>query len=262
MRYLPIFFLFSIFCSSQKISFVYDVKYQLRSDEKEQPDSQIMILDIENDRSIFREEIAKKSDSLEKNNKNGMFVSGVENQFYVKKNLTGSEVYKIITYLKSNYELPITEKLNWTILPEQKLIGKYKSQKAEVHYGGRNWIAWFTTELSFSDGPYIFNGLPGLIVSIEDDRNEYSFHLVEVKKLGDLFDVRVKTMPIDWAKYQSLAKSYYNDPFDLNSKAGRKVTFTGAKGEALDINEFSKNRQKDILENNNPIELNYKIDYQ
>ncbi|RXM57797.1 GLPGLI family protein [Chryseobacterium sp. CH1] len=41
------------------------------------------------------------------------------------------------------------------------MIGKYKSQKAETNYGGRNWIAWFTTELPFADGPLYFNGLFG-----------------------------------------------------------------------------------------------------
>lgn len=261
MKYIPIFFLFSIICFSQKISFIYDVKYKLNLNDEEKPMSEIMVLDIQNDTSIFREEIDKKSDSLTANNKNGMFTLGVENQFYIKKNLKKNELNKIITYLHNNYVLPINEKLNWKILSEQKTVGNYKCQKAEVNYGDRNWTAWFTTELSFSDGPYIFNGLPGLIISIEDDKNEYSFNLIQVKKLGELFDIRKKDLIIDWTKYQNLAKSYYNDPYDLNSKLGKRVTFTDANGKQLDINVLSKNRQKDIIENNNPIELNHKIVY-
>lgn len=135
-----------------------------------------------------------------------MFKMGVENQFYVKKNLTQKRIEKVITYLKTDYFLPIEEILNWKITSEQKLIGTYKSQKAETNYGGRYWIAWFTTELPFGDGPYIFNGLPGLIVSIHDSNYDYSFNLVEVKKGGNIFDARIKTIKIDWKKYETLAK--------------------------------------------------------
>ncbi|WP_317127630.1 GLPGLI family protein, partial [Chryseobacterium sp. CH1] len=55
--------------------------------------------------------------------------------------------YISMVYLGTDYLLPIDEILNWKITSEQKIIGKYKSQKAETNYGGRNWIAWFTTEL-------------------------------------------------------------------------------------------------------------------
>ncbi|WP_262484509.1 GLPGLI family protein [Chryseobacterium scophthalmum] len=144
---------------------------------------------------------------------------------------------------------------------EQKTIGKYKVQKAETNYGGRNWVAWFTTELPFSNGPYIFGGLPGLIISIQDTDNHYSFNLTEVKKGGNLFDTRTKTVKIDWKKYETLAKSYYNDPFDLLSKTGRKVTMTDANGNKVDITERIKVMQNYIQEEDNPLELNHKINY-
>lgn len=261
MKYIPLFLLLSIFCFCQKISFIYDVSYNIISEESEKPISEMMVLDIENNISIFRQSIDKKTDSLTQINKNGMFTMGVENQFYVKKNTHDNYITKIITYLKNNYTLPITETLNWKISPDQKFIGKYKSQKAEVNYGGRNWTAWFSTELQFSDGPYIFNGLPGLIISIQDEKKDYTFNLIEVKQLGGLFDVRSKTKNIDWEQYEKLAKSYYNDPYDLNSKLGKRVSFTDANGQQLDISELSKNIQKGIKANNNPIELNHKIEY-
>ncbi|WP_137904878.1 GLPGLI family protein [Chryseobacterium sp. 2VB] len=151
------------------------------------------------------------------------------------------------------------EQLNWKIIPEQKTIGKYKSQKAEVSYGGRNWIAWFTTELPFNDGPYIFNGLPGLIISIEDTEHDYSFNLIQVKKGSNWFDVRTKTIKIDWTQYEQLGKSYYNDPW--NTKTAKKVIFTDPQGNEKDMNEMIREAQKSILEENNPLELNHKINY-
>lgn len=220
-----------------------------------------MILDIQNNNSIFREVDDKKEDSIKLNGGNAMSKMGVENQFYVKKNITQNKIEKIISYLGNDYLLPIDEKLNWNVSSEKKLIGKYNTQKAEVNYGGRKWIAWFTTELPFSDGPYIFYGLPGLIVSINDSNNEYYFNLIQVKKAGDLFDARKKTISLDWKKYDALAKSYYNDPYDLNSKMGRKITMIDANGNKMDINERSKAAQKDIAESDNPIELNHKVIY-
>ncbi len=261
MKYIIVFFVISTSCFSQNFSFIYETNYKLNSEKQDDISSDNMILDIQNNTSIFRESQDRKTDSIKLNNGNGMFKMGVENQFYVKKELSQNKIEKIITYLGTDYSLAIDEKLIWKISPEQKTIGKYKSQKAETIYGGRNWTAWFTTELPFSDGPYIFNGLPGLIISIQDENNEYSFTMIQVKKSENFFDSRSKTIKIDWKKYENLAKSYFNDPYDLNSKLGRKVTMTDPNGKQMDISEISKEVQNEIIQQNNPLELNHKIDY-
>ncbi len=259
---LIIFFLgFSTFCFPQKFSFIYETKYRPNSENPEDVNSDKMILDLKNNVSIFRDSVEKEADSLKLNNGKEIFKMGVENQFYVKKNLAQKRIEKVITYLGKDYLLPIEEKLDWTITSEQKIIGKYQSQKAETTYGGRHWIAWFTTELPFSDGPYIFSGLPGLIVSIQDANNDYSFHLIEVKKGENLFDVRTKTIKIDWKKYEALAKSYFNDPFDINSKGWKTARFTDPTGKTVDISVKNKEFQNNILQDNNPIELNHKVIY-
>lgn len=263
MKFIIFFLGISTFCFSQKFIFIYEAKYKLNSEKADDVYSEKMILDFKNNTSIFRDLQDKQSDSVKLNNGNGRYKMGVENQFYIKKNLTQKKIEKVITYLGTDYLLPIEEILNWKISSEQKMIGKYKSQKAEANYGGRNWIAWFTTELPFSDGPYVFSGLPGLIVSIQDSNNEYSFNLIEVKKGGNIFDARTKTVKIDWKKYESLAKSYFNDPYDINTKLamGKTVIFTGPNGITMDISVKTKEMQKSILQENNPIELNHKINY-
>ena len=262
MKFIIFFLGISTFCFSQKISFIYETKYKLNSEKPDDVNSDNMILDLKNSISIFRESQDKKSDSIKLSNGNGRFKMGVENQFYVKKNLAQKRIEKVITYLERDYLLPIEEILDWKITSEEKIIGKYKSQKAEITYGGRNWIAWFTTELPFSDGPYIFNGLPGLIVSIQDSNNDYSFNLIEVKKGDNIFDARTKTTKIDWKKYEALAKSYFNDPFNINSRGWKTATFTDANGTTVDISVKNKEIQNNILQENNPIELNHKVIYQ
>ncbi len=70
---------------------------------------------------------------------------------------------------------------NWKLTQDTATIAGYLSQKASCHYGGRTWIAWFSTEIPFNDGPYKFNGLAGLIVKIYDSRKHYVFELTGIE---------------------------------------------------------------------------------
>ncbi|MDP2236238.1 MAG: GLPGLI family protein [Bacteroidales bacterium] len=70
----------------------------------------------------------------------------------------------------------------WVLSNETSTISDYKVQKASVSYGGRNWVAWYCADLPFSDGPYKFRGLPGLIVKLYDTKNHYEFELVHIGK--------------------------------------------------------------------------------
>jgi len=82
------------------------------------------------------------------------------------------------------YEEPL-QFLNWQIIPgEEKVIQNYRVQKATTTFGGRNWVAWFAPEVPISDGPYKFNGLPGLIIKIGDTRGHYVFTLTSFEKLS------------------------------------------------------------------------------
>ncbi|MGV4529341.1 GLPGLI family protein [Ornithobacterium rhinotracheale] len=57
----------------------------------------------------------------------------------------------------------------------QKEILGYAVQKATTQYGGRNWVAWFAKDIPFAYGPYIFGGLPGLILEVYDTEDEHHF---------------------------------------------------------------------------------------
>lgn len=225
-----------------------------------------MILDFVDDKSIFREMIDRDGDSLKINNGSPMNSIGFENQFYIKKDLSSGQTQKIITNSENNFLLTIDERLNWKILSDKKKIAGYDVQKATVTYGGRDWSAWFTSEIPISDGPYIFCGLPGIIVSIEDNKAEYSFNLIEVKKNTVLFDAKNQLIPIDWNQFNQLAKNYYENPnrdLELRVKSN-KVLMTDANGNKIEpnIRQMNEDSQEYIRKNNNPIELNHKINYQ
>ncbi len=252
--------------NAQKLRITYSAKCKTDLNlEKVNP--QIMVLDFVNNKSIFREMIDRDGDSLKINNGSPMNNMGFENQYYIKKDLSMERTEKIITNSENNFILPIDEKLNWQILSDNKKISGYDVQKATVNYGGREWTAWFTSEIPISDGPYIFCGLPGLIVSIEDKKTEYAFNLIENKKnSGELFDARKQLIAINWNKFKQLAKNYYDNPNrEMEQKIkSNKVYVTDAKGNKIDLNikQMNEDQQDYIQKNNNPIELNHKIEYQ
>ena len=71
----------------------------------------------------------------------------------------------------------------WNIKPEKMKILKYACQKATCSYMGRDYEAWFTTEIPIKYGPYKFNGLPGLILKLYDTKKQYVFEAVGFEQL-------------------------------------------------------------------------------
>ena len=73
--------------------------------------------------------------------------------------------------------------LKWEILPDIMEIKGYACQKAKLYYGGRKWDAWFTVDIPLTMGPYKFGGLPGLVIKITDDQNQFGWELKNFNKV-------------------------------------------------------------------------------
>ncbi|MGP1446819.1 MAG: GLPGLI family protein [Candidatus Limimorpha sp.] len=78
------------------------------------------------------------------------------------------------------------EKLNemiWVMVDEHETIAGFFCKKATCSYRGRKWTAWYTTEIPYSEGPWKFCGLPGLILKVEDSKDEYAFCCINIKRI-------------------------------------------------------------------------------
>lgn len=262
------FFFIIIFSNNvfgQNKTLKYDFEYKPYS-LKDSTIVEKTVLDIQNGNlSIFRTEQEKKSDSLIAFTGYGFGASlRFENQFYTIKKLSENKIFKSLkTMLREILQININEKLDWIILPEKGKFGTFEVQKATLNYGGRNWIAWFSNEITIQDGPYIFHGLPGLIVKISDDQNNFIFNLTEIKDLKQEIYYRNRGSEITWDQLKKMSENFYTDPLAHIKSMGIPFKKDDGVGGvvAVDMKSESERMKKMIRENNNPIELNHKIDY-
>ena len=73
---------------------------------------------------------------------------------------------------------------NWQLEDGDSIICSYPCKRATLDFRGRKWNVWYSLDLPYSDGPWKFCGLPGLILSAEDSSNQFSIHCIGIEK-GD-----------------------------------------------------------------------------
>ena len=175
--------------------------------------------------------------------------------YEVVKNYNQANLYYLLKIPKMEDRFRYVQKkdlFNWKIEDETKIIKDNKVQKATTSFAGRNYIAWFAPEIPISDGPYKFNGLPGLILEIRDTQNYWNFEFFGLKNLSPKTTFKlnlnnyVKTTREDlaelWYRYRQDPMGYANNP---NVKSNPRV-------DKLYVEAFTKMLDKE----NNPIELN------
>lgn len=84
------------------------------------------------------------------------------------------------------------EKLRWEMQQGSNIVCGYKCRKATLTFRGRNYTAWYVPEIAFSDGPWKFWGLPGLILKVSDDRNEFVFECIALEKARQNEQIYIK----------------------------------------------------------------------
>jgi len=109
----------------------------------------------------------------------------------------------------------------WQLHNDSKKILNYNCKRATVKYRGREYIAWYASEIPVNNGPYVFEGLPGLILEIEDSNNKYHFTAVGIdKKPMDIYLRNDKEiLKISREKFREVEKTYHDNPGAFHGKA-------------------------------------------
>ncbi len=259
------------------VNLIYSQKFRVHYEMDYKPDSlqdhyvkKSMILDVNDNINRFYSYQLYRSDStLIANEKTGKMTmsKSMDYEFMVIKKPLLKENIKIYRILYDTYELKEDQPiLDWKILSDKKTLNNLICQKATLEFKGRQWEAWFSTELPYSEGPYIFNGLPGLIISMYDTNKNYIFNFSGLSK--DYLDVykdrgQFKSIKINKSQFDKIRIDYYNDPYK-EVKAGKiMMNFKNEKGEKIkpNFNELAKYKQYEIKKNNNSIELSESLKY-
>jgi len=139
-----------------------------------------------------------------------------------------------------------TNKLDWIIIDNKKIIGDYNCQQAEIIYKNEKWTAWFTNDLPIQEGPFIFNGLPGLILMVEN--NKYKFELLEVSKSENQCSSKIDNRKeISYDKYEILFNNISKKNDALLNSLGSLNLKLETKLDAISKNEKKINILREIL---------------
>lgn len=160
----------SFYSQNTKLNFVYDLNIKDKDTLNER-----FILSIRDKKSYFYNETQKKLDSLkdyyvERNDEMGYMAdkgnySKQKIKYYVFKEVD-KYTYQIKILFNTIQYSENRPNYKWNILNEyENILGK-KCQKAETILGEVKYFAWFTNEIPINNGPYLFQGLPGLITKV------------------------------------------------------------------------------------------------
>lgn len=121
-----------------------------------------------------KEMISRKSSPQEILAKSKGYKSGSQDlivKHYLERKLLCYSKVIIQDYI---YEEPM-DGLGWEFLEGNDTILGYDCKKAKAQFRGREWTAWYATEIPSPDGPWKLSGLPGLILKAVDSTGDFSF---------------------------------------------------------------------------------------
>ncbi|WOC39614.1 GLPGLI family protein [Polaribacter sp. HL-MS24] len=111
---------------------------------------------------------------------------------------------------------------DWKLTQEKKIIGKFtcfKATKNDTYVGSsgnlitKNITAWYTTEIPYSYGPLKYNGLPGLILELENDKAIFYATKIDLfkKNMIEIIKKPKKGIKITQKKYDSIVSNLAKD---------------------------------------------------
>ncbi len=136
------------------------------------------------------------------------YVSEADFTYYYSKDLPNKTIINKDRYVGMKYVVKDANyAINWTITENAKKIMGYNCHEATGNYRGRGYKAYFLKDIPHPDGPYKFDGLPGLILEVLSDDGK-----VKITATGISVDADLITNPYKdettFITYEESAKKY------------------------------------------------------
>ena len=240
MKNILFFFCFFSFLKfySQKIytnKAIYELIYKTDSTEDYKKSQMVLFLN-DNKESFFQDYKRFRNDSLKSSQTVTVGVSAFIGETVSVNNID----QKIIISRKfDNTNLYYVELIpnQWSIKNRESTINGVKCREATLKAYGRNWKACYSEDYPFQFGPYLFAGLPGLILSVEDDQRFYQFKLQSLKKENSIIKENNKGIEVPKEKFYQMvydvdfSGSFFNNfrMSDSNEQERLKKKYIDAK---------------------------------
>lgn len=257
-------FFTSTLCAQKSFSSEYEARYTLdyKISNQKSAKSQLttFILLMNEKESYFKSMNVYVEDSLRyykkiKESGNPLKDLNTFSKFYAEypENIgtTLGKLYITTPVTTANVSYEESNIIQWKLVNEYKTIGKDRCQKATTTKYGRNWIAYFNPIIPFNFGPYKFNGLPGLIMELYDDKNDFHYTLYKFKKR--------KTVCHFANSYKNVKPTKKEKVYQWKKNSFLSTDYSEVlKGNDAEIIRQIEANKKKMYDNYNPIEL--KID--
>lgn len=106
--------------------------------------------------------------------------------------------------------------------------------QATADFGGRTYTAWFATGLPLPCGPYKFGGLPGLILKISDNEQQFLWEAVGFERVGSPIMTYAydNEKPCSASEAAKTIERYFRSPYSFLTAGmgGAKIMIKGADG--------------------------------
>ncbi len=190
-------------------------------------DAQVNLSDIKN----IRMKTNPNFDMLEYRNEQGSYfmASYKGENALVYKNRRENEIISIESTAEQVFKC--VEQLNpqnWQFTTDTLSVLGYLCQKATATFSGREYEAWFSTDIYIKEGPWKLYGLPGLILKASTTDGLFAFEVIGLENLKDVYitmdkDTYSNCTRQEFAKYKSnkrkklLARHYINGTITVGS---------------------------------------------
>lgn len=123
---------------------------------------------------------------------------------------------------------------SWKVTNETDTILGQFCQKATTWFKGRQYIAWFAPGIPYQAGPWLLNGLPGLILRAADDKNQFLFDCFELNASDastNVYKPYNETKIVSKSKFRELKRLYVQDYLTFTRQVqGKTITVTNTSG--------------------------------
>lgn len=102
---------------------------------------------------------------------------------FIKDNIVRTYTREYDKSFNGYYDEPYPD-ISWQLCEETDTVCGVLCQKAKCLFHGREFIAWFSRDISIPFGPWKMGGLPGLIVKVYDVDKFYTFECVKIERVN------------------------------------------------------------------------------